>query len=178
MGNFLSKIGAATGRWIFFFFTSKFGEDTVSSDAQKGDFFQKVLIYSKQDLKVIKRGMVFIDPGNYGPNLITDEAMRYVHGQPTDSKWTIRTYDGDEKEVGGEKEVDGEVELSFSGLGPKTRFYTNTFRHVPHIIDGIDMVLNHDFYVAVFPDKIPPMLMMRSGAKKESQGITLFITHS
>jgi hypothetical protein len=135
------------------------------ANVQGGGFTQKVHIYSHSDPNVIKRGTVKIDPGNDGPNLITDDAMRYVHGQPTGPGLTIRTYDGDEKEVG------GEVRLCFSGPGPEPRYYNETFRHVSHIVDGYDMVLNHDFYVKVYPSKIPSMLMIRSGGKKESEGM-------
>ncbi|PQE18962.1 hypothetical protein CJF30_00011237 [Rutstroemia sp. NJR-2017a BBW] len=163
MGKVLSEILAAIDRLTFLWFTAKFRKSTVISGVQEGGFTQKIHIYSRQDPKVIKRGTVLIDPGNYGPNLITDDAMRYVHGQPAGSGQTIRTYDGDEKKVG------GEVELCFSGPGPKIRYYTETFCHVPCIVDGIDMVLNHDFYIAVYPDKVPPMLMIRKAGKKESE---------
>lgn len=170
MSMAFSKIRAATGRLKLLFSTSNFSGNTVLSNTQQGGFTQKVHIYSRLDSKVIKRGTVLIDPGNYGPNLITDDAMRYVHGQPVGSGPTIRTYDGEEKKVG------GEVELCFSGPGPKIRYYTEAFCHVPYIVDGIDMVLNHDFYVAVYPDRVPPMLMIRAGGK--SKGMTLFSTYS
>ena len=172
MGMVFSKILAATGRLALLFFTPEFSGNTTPSDVQRRGFTQKVHIYSRLDSKVIKRGTVLIDPGNYGPNLITDDAMRHVHGQPAGSGRTIRTYDGDEKKVG------GEVELCFSGPGPKIRYYTETFCHVPHIVDGIDMILNPDFYMAVYPDMVPPMLMIRKTGKKKSEGMTLFSTYS
>ena len=172
MGMIFSKIRAATRRLTLRFFASNISGNTVPSDVEEGGFTQQIHIYSRLDPKVIKRGTVLIDPGNSGPNLITDDAMRHVHGQPAGSGQTIRTYDGDEKKVG------GEVELCFSGPGPKIRYYTETFCHVPYIVDGIDMVLNHDFYVAVFPDRVPPMLMIRRARKKESKGMTLFNTDS
>lgn len=126
-------------------------------------FTQPVHIFSKDDPSIVWRGTVHIDPGNQGPNLITEEAMRFVHGHPTGPGTTIRTYDGEEKSVG------GEVELCFSGPGPRTRYHRRKFRHVPHIIDGTDMVLNHDFYIEVFPEKVPGMLMIRAGGKKETK---------
>jgi hypothetical protein len=171
----LAAIDPLTFLWFiaFLWFTARFGKITVPSGVQEGDFIQKVYIYSEQDPKVIKHGTVLIDPGNNGPNLITEDVMRYVHGQPTGSEQVIRIYDGDEKKVG------GEVELSFSGPSLKSRRYTETFRHVPRIVDGIDMVLNHDFYVKRYPDKIPSMLMIRWGRGNEkSKGIILFSTYS
>ncbi|PQE24145.1 hypothetical protein CJF31_00002363 [Rutstroemia sp. NJR-2017a BVV2] len=147
------------------------GVNRLVADFQEGGFTQRVHIYSRQDSKVVKRGTVLLDPGNNGPNLITDDAMRYVHGQPTGPGITIRTYDGEESELG------GEVKLCFSGPGPKKRYYEETFRHVPHIADGYDMVLNHDFHVKVYPKMIPTMLMIRAGGKKESEGI-ICLEHS
>ncbi|KAH8600165.1 hypothetical protein B0O99DRAFT_590556 [Bisporella sp. PMI_857] len=56
--------------------------------------------------------------------------------------------------------------MCFSGPGQESRYYTETFRDVPCIVDGFDMVLNHDFYIAVYPDRVPPMLMIRNVGKK------------
>jgi hypothetical protein len=142
------------------------------ADIQEGGFIQRVHIYSELDPKVIKRGTVLLDSGNGGPNLITNDAMRYVYAQPAGPGLTIITYDGVEREVG------GEVVLTFSGPGPKKRYYTETFRHVPFIVEGIDMVLNHDFYIKVFPNKIPSMLMIRAGGNNQSEGMILFRTYS
>ncbi|PQE07020.1 hypothetical protein CJF30_00009431 [Rutstroemia sp. NJR-2017a BBW] len=124
-------------------------------------FTQKVHIYSNQDTTVIKRGTVKIDPGNDGPNLITDDAMRYIYEQPAGPGLTIRTYDGEEKEVG------EEVVLCFSGPGPKKRYYTETFRYIAYLVDDYDMVLNHEFYVKVYRNKVPSILMIRAGSRKE-----------
>jgi hypothetical protein len=110
--------------------------------------------------------MVLIDPGNDGPNLITEKVMRYVSEEPMGPGTTIKVFDGEERTLG------GEVSLWFSGPGPTSRYYQAKFRHVPHIIDGIDMVLNHDFYLATFPEKVPGMLMIRSN-KKETAGILI-----
>jgi hypothetical protein len=138
---------------------------TAQPDVE-GGFLQKVHIYSTRDPKIIWRGMVLIDPGNDGPNLITEEAMRYVSEKPTGPGTTIKVFDGEERTLG------GEVSLWFSGPGPSSRYYQAKFRHVPLIIDGIDMVLNHDFYLATFPEKVPGMLMIRRN-KKETTGILI-----
>jgi hypothetical protein len=145
------------------------GRPSTSGSDAEGGFEQMVHIYSCiPDSKIIKRGTVLIDPCNTGPNLITEDAMLYVHGQPKGPGITIKTYDGEERMTG------GEVELCFSapgaGTGPKRRYHTKKFHCVPRITDGIDMILNHGFYIETYTDKVPGVLMIRSGQKKETKG--------
>jgi hypothetical protein len=108
-----------------------------------------------------------IDPCNKGPNLITEEAMLYVGGQLSGPGTIIRAYDGGETMTG------GEVQICFSapggGNGLKKRYYTEKFHCVPHISDGIDMILNYNFYMRHYKDKVPGVLMIRT-VKRETKG--------
>jgi hypothetical protein len=95
--------------------------------------------------------------------------MRDVDGQPAGPGMSIETVDGVITDTG------GAVQLTFSGLS-KNKRYTETFHHLPSITDGVDMVLNRDFYVKEFPKQIPPMLMIRAVTGK-SEGMILFGTY-
>jgi len=120
--------------------------------------------------KSFKRGTVVIDPCNKGPSLVTTGTMLRVNGQLIGPGTAIKAYDGEERTT------DGEVELCFSapgrGMGSKKRYYTETFHCVPHIADGIDMILNSKFYNKYYKDKVPGVLMIRSGQKKKTKGKT------
>lgn len=163
---FFSKIQVAIGNLIYP--SSERRSSTSSSDAG-GGFEQMVHIYScKPGSKAFKRGTVSIDPCNNGPNLITKDAVRCVRGQPTGPGMNIKAFNDEEMMTG------GVVELCFSapetGIGRRRRCYTKKFHCVPRLADGIDMILNHDFYMEAYADKVPGVLMIRSGQKKESTG--------
>lgn len=128
-----------------------------SSSEIKGGFEQRVHIRScEPGSNIVKYGNVLIDPCNKGPNLVTEKTIRDINSQPRGEGVIIRTYDGNETVTG------GEVELCFSAPS-ESRYHTKTFHCVPDIIDGIDMVLNYDFYVENYRDKVPGMLMIRFG---------------
>lgn len=127
-----------------------------------------VHIYScVADTNLFKRGVVLIDPCNNGPNLATEAVIQSVHGRLIGPGMAIEAYDGKRTTT------DGQVELCFSGLcnetGRKKRHYTETFHCVPHISDGIDMILNYNFYMRHYKDKVPGVLMIRT-VKKETKG--------
>ncbi|TVY41917.1 hypothetical protein LOCC1_G006052 [Lachnellula occidentalis] len=160
-----SKVQAAFGNLRCH--SSKRRPSTSSSDVE-GGFEQMVHIYSCiPGSKAFKRGTVLIDPCNNGPNLITEEAILCVHAHPTGPGVKIKPYDGEERMIG------GVVELCFSapetGMIPRKRYYTRKFHCVPHITDGVDMILNNDFYMEAYADKVPGVLMIRSSQKKENK---------
>jgi len=168
-----SKFRAATRRWIFPHFSRRCNICSSSPGPYTdGGFIQEVYIFREQNPKIIWHGTVLLDPGNSGPNLVTEEAMRSIGAEPNGPGMMIATFDGEERMT------DGEVKLSFHGPGPKSRCYRETFHHVHHIIDGIDMVLNHEFYISVFPKKVPGILMIRRAKGKIKTEGTLHITLS
>lgn len=130
-----------------------------------GGFIQVVFIYSNSDPTLFKRVTALLDTGNYGPSLITKNAMDAVGAQSTGDGVFIETVDGGRSMTG------GKVVLEFSGPRLRQgRLYKETFHHVPYIAGDIDMVLNHDFFARAFPNMVPPVLMIRSYSKEEKKG--------
>jgi len=158
----LSKVQTAIKRLAFTCFVGECDRCPSTTKLRvEGGFTQLVQIFSEREPKIIWRGTALLDPGNEGPNLITEEAMRYVHGQPTGPGTRITTFDNQERTTG------GEVKLCFAG--PKNRIYKESFHHMPQLSGGYDMILNYDFYVSVYASKVPGVLMIRKAKGKDTK---------
>lgn len=44
------------------------------------------------------------------------------------------------------------------------------FYYMPYITDSIDIIRNYDFFVKNYENKIPGVLMIKSGKRKETEG--------
>lgn len=132
---------------------------------EKGGF--EVRLFSERKTSITWRAVALLDTGNEGPSLITEAAMRRVHGQPTGSKMMITAFDGQERMTG------GEVELSFAG--PNGRRYRETFQCIPEIDGGYDMILNREFYISILTNIVPGVFMIRGTKIKETDGMINFV---